>query len=173
MEAVNSKTPKESSHNQSCVGVNLSINILIKENKLIEREISGLKNKKKYLIKKLKELQRSITLSGNIEKMIGQDIPSLNFVQKNSLEEYLMQNKIPSSLFDVIKDREHSISYLLQTGIYVPNYSCECTQRIHLKSNDRAHLFYCACGKEFKFFDRGIWADFDLSPEKLVLFILL
>ena len=56
----------------------------------------GLKNKKKYLIKKLKELQRSITLSGNIEKMIGQDIPSLNFVQKNSLEEYLMQNKHPT-----------------------------------------------------------------------------
>jgi transposase-like protein len=146
-----------------CFDTDLNSNLILKEHRKLKKEIELLNRKKEKLSEKVVGVSRFIGLAD-----IKHDtIPTC-------LMDFLTTAKIPSSVFTIIKNKEIAISYLLQSGLYVPNTTCECGKPLNLiEDSNQTYLFVCSCSKTYKFFDRSIWKDYNLTPERLIVFIFL
>ena len=89
--------------------------------------------------------------------------------------EYLYKLNVPPALFSVLKSAEFSAAFLLQTGILIPNLTCDCGKTMKLFENftEEAYHYMCICGKIYKIFERTTWKMFHSSPQKLLFSILL
>lgn len=159
---------------KECKDVSNFSKSLLKENKILIREVSVLTKRQQSLFEKLSSLNRCANSfeTGTFSKKSSLTSPE---GKQQSLMDYMMQINTSTSIFSIITNREIAISYVLQTGIYVPNMRCMCGKELELAidPSNKDYVFICACQKQFYFFERSIWEPFKMTPEKLVYFIFL
>jgi hypothetical protein len=144
---------------------------LLKETRILEKEVQSLAIAKYRYTNKLKQLQASIEKLGN--GRLSSQLPA-PYLRKTDLLNYYLNLKLPTSLFQIIRRKEDTIAYMLQSGMYIPLKKCFCgkaVQLTQLKYEDIAYL--CQCGASFHMFESSVWERFHLIPEKILLFMFL
>lgn len=163
--------PQEKKKCKKCPDSKIEEMQLLKETKLLEKEVQSLSiSKHRYLIK-LKQLQSSIEKLGN--GRLSSELPA-SYLRKTDLLNYYMSLKVPTSLFEVIRSKEDTLAYMLQSGLYMPLKNCYCgkpVQLTQLKSDDIRYT--CQCGGKYELFEASIWEKFNLVPEKILMFMLV
>ncbi|OMJ86298.1 hypothetical protein SteCoe_12210 [Stentor coeruleus] len=155
-----------------CFESTVNAGMLLKESKMIDKELKGLKTTKNKLKEKLREMIRKME-DILLKKAFEVHLPPE--MAHKSLKEYLINKPTSNSIFDVIKSQEESISFMLKTGLYVPQDLCECGQHLCLVNdpNLNDYSFLCTCSKRYGFFDRSVWEPGKLPADKILLYIIL
>lgn len=153
----------------SCFDSTLEQMILVKEARILQQDLKSISLTKHRLFTKLS------SLLSNISKLEPNDaFLSNSFLKKTDLLAYYQTIKLPSSLFEIVKNSEYSTGYLLQSGLLTPCKFCTCGKALKLFQSKYGELtFQCPCSKSFPLFHNTIWAPLGLSSDQIILFIFL
>ena len=163
--------PREKKKCKKCPDSKIEEMQLLKETKLLEKEVQSLSISKHRYISKLKHLQASIEKLGN--GRLSSELPA-SYLRKTDLLNYYMNLKVPTSLFEVIRSKEDTLAYMLQSGLYMPLKNCYCGKPVHLTQLKSDVIRYiCQCGGKYEVFEASIWEKFHLVPEKILMFMLV
>lgn len=144
---------------------------LIENVSLLTEEIENLSVEQEHLKEKLSFCQSELL------KIASREDPEANlkFLKQHDLLAYLYKQQTPSSLFAVLQSSEYSTCFLLQTGLVVPNTTCQCGKPLKLlhKPNTPKYFYSCRCGKKTSLLNNTIWENYRSSPQRLLFSIIL
>ncbi|CAG9328273.1 unnamed protein product [Blepharisma stoltei] len=157
-----------------CLAFISSARKIKEEGDKLNKDVDHLKKLKKILKVKLANLEGTLyNLTKHTLIQEGQ-LPN-SYVKKHALNEYLLKLPLPSNFFAILKDKELSMSFLLQVGAIESRRSCHCGRDMALILRDREekYEFECYCGASESLIERTIWEPAHLTQENILLYIFL
>lgn len=153
----------------SCYDSKLEQMILEKEARILEEDLKSITLSKHRLSAKLTSLLSNISKLEPISSFF-----TSSFLKRTDLLKYYQTLKLPSSLFEIVKNNEYSVGYMLQSGLLTPKTTCICGRPLLLFQSKYGELnFQCACSLSFPLFHSTVWATFEMSADQIILFIFL
>ena len=145
-----------------------------KESKKLLEELNKLRLKYKRITGRISLLENRFKKAA--ECQIVENIKPISTRRDQKLHEYLLKLSLPDCFFNVCKDQELAMSFLMKSGIVPKSISCPtCNSSTNLEYNGlRGYCFKCtscyyfSSAKEFTF-----WAKSKLPIDKLLLFVFL
>ena len=155
---------------RECFQMLCSAKALRTQNKLLLGEMRSSKLKLSHLSGEVKLLEKRLEFVAEESKLARFRDPSL------SLRDYLHQLELPNNFFQICKDSELSLSFLLKSDLLPSSREChKCFQAMNLENHGYAgYLFVCAkCRVQSSVKQDTFWHGLQMPPQKIVTFLFL
>lgn len=144
-----------------------------------KREYKALLQRIRHSKRKLKKVTGLIsTLEFHFRRISRATLseqPSSLVSTTGKLQDHLMQLSLPDCFFNVCKDQELAMSFLMKAGIIPVTRTCLCKQDMRLECYGYlGYTYKCpSCKKQSTAKDLTFWAKSNLSLDRILLFLFL